>query len=61
MIRWYDYIVAILAADFILGMIMWILNSTLWWEPMIAGLIVGFVWQAWSKDYCQFRLRQEKQ
>jgi hypothetical protein len=58
-IRWYDYALAVLAADFITGFFLTGINATTWWEPMLYGLAAGFVWQAWSKDYCAFRLRQE--
>lgn len=59
MIRWYDYILAIFAADLMLGMLLWGFNSTSWWEPMVAGLCAGLVWQLWKNDYCAFRLKQE--
>jgi hypothetical protein len=59
MIRWYDYVLAVIAADFILGFMLWGFMSTTWWEPMVAGLLAGMIWQAWSKDYCAYRLRQE--
>jgi hypothetical protein len=58
-IRWYDYALAVLAADFIVGFMLWGINATTWWEPMLAGLLAGMIWQAWSKDYCQFRALQE--
>jgi hypothetical protein len=59
MIRWYDYIVAIIAADFILGLVLWGLNATTWWEPIVAGLLAGMIWQLWKNEYCKFRLKQE--
>ncbi len=59
MIRWYDYVLAVFAADWILGMMLWGFNATEWWEPMVAGLLAGMVWQAWKVDYCAFRWRQE--
>ncbi len=59
MIRWYDYVLAVLAADFMMGFLLWGVNATTWWEPMLTGLLAGMVWHAWSKDYCAFRLRQE--
>ena len=59
MIRWYDYVLAILAADFMISFMLWGFAATTWWEPMLYGLLAGMIWQAWSKDYCAFRLRQE--
>lgn len=61
MIRWYDYVLAILAADFIISFMLSGFSATTWWEPMLYGLLAGMVWQAWSKDYCAFRLRQENE
>jgi hypothetical protein len=59
-IRWYDYIVAILAADFILVFVLAGIYSTTWWGPMLNGVLAGLVWQIWKNDYCNFRLKQEK-
>lgn len=59
MIRWYDWVLAILAADFILMFITRGVTSATWWEPMLYGLSAGLVWQIWKNDYCAFRLRQE--
>jgi hypothetical protein len=59
MIRWYDYIVAILAADVMMTFMFAGFNSTTWWEPVFFGLIAGFVFRIWEKNYCRFRLKQE--
>ena len=59
MIRWYDYVLAILAADFILSFMLWGFATTTWWQPIVYGLAAGMVWQAWNTDYCNFRKRQE--
>lgn len=59
MIRWYDYIVAILAADLILAFMLMGFNSVTWWEPLFYGFVAGFIFRAWDKEYCRFRLRQE--
>lgn len=61
MIRWYDYALAIVAADFMLSVMLWGFAATTWWEPMLYGLTAGMVYQIWTKDYCAFRLRQETQ
>lgn len=59
MIRWYDVVLAMLAADFILSFTMWGFAATTWWEPIAYGFAVGVVWQAWDSAYCSYRLRQE--
>ena len=59
MIRWYDYIVALLAADVMMAFMFAGFNSTTWWEPLFFGLIAGFVFRIWEKEYCRFRLKQE--
>ena len=59
MIRWYDYILAVLAADFMTGFLFAGFQATEWWQPILYGLLAGIIWQAWNKDYCDFRLRQE--
>ena len=59
MIRWYDYALAIVAADFMLSVMLWGFTATTWWEPMLYGLAAGMVYQAWKYDYCAFRVRQE--
>lgn len=59
MIRWYDYVIAFLAADLMVGLFLIGINSATWLGPMLFGLLAGMIWQAWSKDYCAFRLRQE--
>ena len=58
MIRWYDYIVALLAADVMMTFMFAGFNSTTWWEPLFFGLIAGFVFRIWEKDYCRFRLKE---
>ena len=59
MIRWYDYTLALLAADFMTGFLLKGFSATTWWEPMLYGLLAGMIWNAWKTDYCAFRLRQE--
>ncbi len=59
MIRWYDYVFAVLAADFMLSFLLAGFNATTWWEPILYGLLSGLMWQFWNVDYCAFRLKQE--
>jgi hypothetical protein len=59
MIRWYDYLIAVLAADLMTTFMFAGFNSTLWWQPLLYGFLAGFIFQIWEKGYCRFRLRQE--
>jgi hypothetical protein len=58
-IRWYDYVLALVAADFMTDFLFRGFFATTWWEPMLYGLLAGIIWQAWKNDYCKFRLLQE--
>lgn len=60
MIRWYDYVLAVIAAYFILGFILAGIYASVWWESIIYGAIAGVILQFWNSDYCAYRLRQEK-
>ena len=51
MIRWYDYIAAFLAADFMTGFI--------FSGSIFGGFAAYFVYGAWVDFYCPWRLRQE--
>lgn len=59
MIRWYDYVLAVLAADFMISFMLSGFSATTWWEPILHGLAAAMVWQAWDIDYCNFRKKQE--
>jgi hypothetical protein len=59
MIRWYDYALAILAADMIIAFLAIGFTSAEWWKSALAGLAAGLIYNVWKQDYCQFRLRQE--
>lgn len=59
MIRWYDWGVAILAADTMLALSMASINGTTIWANILYGLLAGAVYSAWSVDYCNIRKRQE--
>ena len=51
MIRWYDYIVALLAADVIVG---FVFNS-----GMFGGFVAYSIYWAWEDVYCNWRRAQE--
>lgn len=59
MIRWYDWILAIVAADFMVVFFIRGASATTWWEPLLYGLLVGMIWNAWKTNYCSFRWQQE--
>lgn len=59
MIRWYDWVVAILAADLILGFSLASLTADNFWMNILYGLLAGMVYSAWKVDYCDVRKRQE--
>ena len=51
MIRWYDYVAAILAAD--------ILVTTFFTIPIVGAIIAYTMYEFGWEAYCQFRLEQE--
>lgn len=59
MIRWYDYVLAVLAADFMTSFLFAGFVATIWWQPLFYGFLAGMTLQFWTHDYCAFRLRQE--
>jgi hypothetical protein len=59
MIRWYDYVLAVIAADFMVGFFISGASATVWWQTLLYGFAAGMIWEAWSKDYCAYRLRKE--
>jgi hypothetical protein len=59
MIRWYDWVIAILAADLILAFGLAGITGTNFWMNILYGLLAGFVYSAWTVDYCNVRKRQE--
>mgnify|MGYP000102797794 FL=1 len=60
MIRWYDWAVALLAADAITSFLISGFIATTWWEPILYGLCAGGVWRLWDDTYIPFRKRQEE-
>jgi hypothetical protein len=59
MIRWYDWVIAILAADLILAFGLASITGTNFWMNILYGLLGGLVYSLWTVDYCNFRKRQE--
>jgi hypothetical protein len=59
-VRWYDYLAAILVADFILANAMIAAFAEAFWMQLLAAIAVTFLYDAWTNMYCAFRLNQEK-
>jgi len=58
MIRWYDWVVALVCADFIVGMAISAVLAPNLVQAALGGALVFALFVAWD-DWCQFRLRQE--
>lgn len=54
MIRWYDYIVAIVVADLILTSFLYSITSDIWYMSLLAAITVYALWDIW-KAYCEWR------
>ena len=59
MIRWYDWVVALIAADFMTGFLFKGFSALTWWEPIVYGILLGGIWNLWKDHYCKYRLIQE--
>ena len=59
MIRWYDWVVAIIAADLIFAFGLASMTGDNFWANIVSGLLAGMIYSAWTVDYCDFRKRQE--
>lgn len=59
MIRWYDWVIAVLVADIINIYLIKGFSSPFIWESIVCGAIAGLIFRAWESIYCQFRLFQE--
>lgn len=60
MIRWYDWVVAIIAADSIVALFIGSITGDNIWVNIIYGLMAGFVYSAFTVDYCHIRKKQEQ-
>ena len=59
--RWYDFLLALVVANLASGFIMQGMTYTgdSWTAPFVYGLIGGSLINAWLKDYCPWRRKQE--
>ena len=58
MIRWYDYPVAFLAADFIFMNFRLLLTGNILMS-VVGGLSIYFILNLWNTSYTNFRINQE--
>jgi hypothetical protein len=58
MIRWYDYIVALVAADFLMAGILYALTASAWYMSLIGSFAALAVWDIWGA-YCEVRKNHE--
>lgn len=54
MIRWYDYILAIITADLMLTTFLYAMSVETWWLSLISTMAVLALWDIW-KGYCEWR------
>lgn len=59
MIRWYDWVVAVLFADLTMNLLIAGFSAASLWEPMVYGFVAGLVIRVWETEYCQLRLKME--
>ena len=60
-IRWYDWVVALLAADFMLTNVTFAVvgaPGAAWYMQIVAAITAFFLYDLWS-DYCNFRKKRE--
>lgn len=54
MIKWYDYILAVVIADFMMSSFLYAMTVQTWWLSLIGSVAVLALWDFW-KQYCEFR------
>lgn len=54
MIKWYDYVLAVIIADFMLSSFLYAMTVEIWWLSLIASITVLALWDFW-KVYCNWR------
>ena len=59
MIRWYDYVAAILVADFLFANFMLAMTGPTVWLQIFGAVSVALLWDVWTNVYCNFRLKME--
>jgi len=59
MLRWYDWVFAVMVADLVQSFLFAGFAALTFWEPLLYGFIAGLLIRGWNEGYCQFRLRME--
>jgi len=59
MIRWYDYVAAVVFADFLLGFFLASFTVAGFWKIFFFGIMVFVVYDLWCDVYCKIRLKME--
>jgi len=60
MIKWYDWAVAFLAADFFVANVVIAVSGPIWYIQMLGVVGAYFVLDLWTNSYCTFRLRRQQ-
>lgn len=59
MIRWYDYLAAILVADFLMANFLLALTGPTFFIQLFGSFGVALLYDVWVNVYCIFRLKME--
>lgn len=54
MLRWYDYVAAVIAADIMLSCFLYAMTADVWYMSLIGSMAVLAAWDTW-KFYCEWR------
>lgn len=54
MIKWYDYVIAVIVADFMRSSFLYAMSSEIWYMSLFSSIAVVALWDFW-KQYCEFR------
>ena len=57
--KWYDYVIAVVVADFILANIILLLTGPTFFVEFLATLAITFLYNLWVDVYCKFRLEMK--
>jgi hypothetical protein len=60
MIRWYDWVVAIVLADTIVSSSITVITSDLWLAQIFSALVIWAAWDLWTTSYIPLRKSNEE-